>query len=97
MNASFRQTSTTAIISLVFGILCWFPLPLIGAVIAVVCGHMARGEIRRAAGTLDGDGMAVAGMVLGYAQLAVCLLAVLAIFLFFGGIVGFLALLAALH
>ena len=67
MNIPARITSTTAVISLVFGILCWMAIPFIGAVVAVVCGHLARGEIRRAPpGSMEGDGMAVAGLVLGY-------------------------------
>lgn len=85
-----------ATISLVFGILCWFALPFIGAVIAVVTGHMARSEIRRARGALDGDGLAVGGLVLGYLHLVVAALALLAILLFFGGMVGFLAFVAAM-
>jgi len=72
------RTSGTAISSLVFGILSWVALPFIGALVAVICGHVARGEIRRMpAGTIDGDGLAVAGMILGYLQLALCALGLL--------------------
>ena len=35
-----------------------------------VCGHLARGEIRRSQGQIEGDGLAVVGLVLGYVQLA---------------------------
>jgi hypothetical protein len=38
--------STAAVISLIFGIVSWFALPLIGAIVAVIAGHMARAEIR---------------------------------------------------
>ena len=63
-------TSTLAMVSLGFGIATWVVLPFIGAIVAVVCGHLARSEIRRApVGTLDGDGLAVAGLVLGYLHL----------------------------
>ncbi|MEN9933955.1 MAG: hypothetical protein RLZZ387_534 [Chloroflexota bacterium] len=61
--------STAAIISLVFGILTWTLLPLISAFVAVIAGHMARSEIRRSGGRLSGDGMAVAGMIMGYVQI----------------------------
>lgn len=64
-------SSTAAIISLIFGIVSWFALPLIGALIAIVSGHMARGEIRRSGGNLGGDGMAMAGLILGYLNLLV--------------------------
>ena len=68
--SSRSTTSSLAIVSLVFGILSWCLLPFIGAIVAVVCGHLARGEIRRSAdGPMEGDGMAVAGLVLGYLHL----------------------------
>lgn len=70
------STSSLAVVSLVFGILAWCLLPFIGAIVAIICGHLARGEIRRSPldTRLEGDGMAVAGLVLGYAQLALCVL-----------------------
>ena len=61
MNAPIRQTSTLAVVSLVFGILGWTLLPFLGSLVAVVCGHMARGEIRRAQGNLEGGGRGGAG------------------------------------
>jgi len=92
MNATVRQTSVLAVISLVFGILGWTLLPFLGGIVAVICGHLARGEIRREPDRLEGDGMAVAGLVLGYASLVLGLLFLLAIFLFFGGLVWFAAM-----
>ena len=91
MNAPARQTSNLATISLVFGILCWFILPFVGAVAAIVCGHLARAEIRRSEGALEGDGLAVAGLVLGYVHIALLVLIVVVAALFFGGILALLA------
>ena len=85
MNAP-RQTSTLAVVSLVFGILGWILLPWIGSLVAIVTGHMARGEIRRSPGGLDGDGMAVAGLVLGYAMFALTIVGIAFLLLFFGGL-----------
>ena len=83
------RTSMPAILSLIFGLACWFMLPFVGAIVAVVCGHLARSEIRQAApATIDGEGMAVAGLVLGYAQLTLCVLIVLALTAAFFGIVS---------
>jgi hypothetical protein len=66
-----RTTSGLAIASLVLGVLAWCMLPFVGAVAAVVCGHLARSEIRRTPpGSVDGGGLAVVGLVLGYLQLA---------------------------
>lgn len=71
-------TSSLAIVSLIFGVLAWCMLPFVGALVAVICGHLARNEIRRAPADqrIEGDGMAIAGMVLGYAQLVLSVLAV---------------------
>jgi hypothetical protein len=38
------------------------------AIPAIICGHIARGQIRRTAE--QGDGMAVTGLVLGYLAIA---------------------------
>ncbi|MEP7097025.1 MAG: DUF4190 domain-containing protein [Dokdonella sp.] len=87
MNALPTRTSTLAVVSLIFGILCWIGLPFIGAVVAVICGHSARGEIKRAPpGMIEGDGMAIAGLILGWIHLALCVLVVFAFLLFFGGL-----------
>jgi hypothetical protein len=68
------EQSTLAAVSLVCGILAWTVLPLLGAVAAVVTGHLARSEIRRSEGRLGGWGLATAGLALGYAWLALGLL-----------------------
>lgn len=70
------QTSTLAIVSLVSGIATWVVLPLVAAIVAVITGHMARNEIRHSAGRLSGDGLALAGLVLGYAQLALLIISI---------------------
>jgi hypothetical protein len=84
-------TSSLAVVSLVFGILSWCLLPFIGAIVAIVCGHMARNEIRRApAGAMEGDGMAIAGLVLGYVHVVLVVLAIVIL-------LGILFLGAGLH
>ncbi|MBO9662838.1 DUF4190 domain-containing protein [Dokdonella sp.] len=90
MNTTAPRTSGTAVASLVFGVLSWFALPVIGAILAIVLGHSARGEIRRAPpGTVDGDGMAIAGLILGWAHVVIVVLGLGVIFLFLGGIAFF--------
>jgi hypothetical protein len=86
--AAQPATSNTAIVSLVFGILTWTVFPLIGAVIAVIAGHMARNEIRSAGGRLSGDGLAVAGMIMGYVQIILSILGACLFALFFIFIAG---------
>jgi Domain of unknown function (DUF4190) len=91
MSVPVKTTSTLAIISLVAGILGWTLLPLLGSVGAIITGHMARGEIRKSAGTIDGDGLALAGLVLGWGSVIVTILGVLLAVMFFGGIAALLA------
>ena len=87
MNANIRRTSALAVISLVFGIIGWLPVPVIGSIVAIVTGHLARAEIRRDPQGLEGDGMAIAGLVLGSAARALWVLAILFVVLFLGGMV----------
>jgi len=87
MNTQARSTSALAVISLVFGILGWLPVPVFGSIVAIVTGHLARAEIRRDPQGMEGDGMAVAGLVLGYSALAVGVLVIAFVFLFLGGMV----------
>ncbi len=67
-------TNTLAILSLVFGVASYFVLPIVGAVAAVVTGHMARGQIRRTGE--GGGGLALAGLILGYLHLALAAVAI---------------------
>ncbi|SDQ57553.1 protein of unknown function [Pseudoxanthomonas sp. CF385] len=81
-----RTTSSLAIASLVSGILGWTLLPFIGTLVAIVTGHMARGEIRRSAGALDGDGLAIGGLILGWLSALVWIVGLVVIFMFLGGL-----------
>ncbi len=85
MNAPIRQNSALAIVSLISSILGWTLLPFIGSIVAVITGHMARAEIRRNP-LLDGDVLAIIGLVLGWLAIIGMILGVLAFILFFGGI-----------
>ena len=77
-----QPNSTMAIVSLVSGILGWSFIPLLGSLIAIITGHMAKKEIRESAGALGGDGLATAGLILGYIAIGLticgCLIAIAA-------------------
>ncbi len=60
-------TSGKAVASLVCGLFAWI-LP--AAIAAIVTGHLALSEIKKSFGRLTGQGMAIAGLVLGYAGIA---------------------------
>ncbi len=81
-----RQTSTLAVIALVAGILGWTLLPFLGSLGGIIFGHMARREIRRSHGQLDGDGLAVTGLVLGWINVGLWIVGIIAFIMFFGGL-----------
>ncbi|HEU5088439.1 MAG TPA: DUF4190 domain-containing protein, partial [Roseiflexaceae bacterium] len=80
-------TNTTAIVSLVFGILGWTFLPFIGAIVAIVAGHMARREMNRTEGQVSGKGLATAGLVLGYLEIGLAVLGCI-VFVIFVTVLG---------
>jgi hypothetical protein len=87
-----------AIASLVAGILTWFSAPFFHLVLptplctlaAIVCGHVARSQLRREPGQ-QGNWMAVVGLVLGWGMVLTLVLIALVVVLVFGGIAAFLA------
>ena len=70
-------TNSLALVSLVAGIASFVVCPVIGAIVAIITGHMARGQIRRTGES--GNGLAVAGLVLGYVHIALAVLALVII------------------
>ena len=63
-----------AIWSLVLGILSLTCFWLIAAIPAVICGHMAYSRIRRSAGALTGEGLALGGLITSYIGVAMSIL-----------------------
>lgn len=70
-------TNTLAIVSLVLGVASYFVLPVVGAIAAVITGHMARAQIRRTGE--GGGGLALAGLILGYVHLALAVIGIIVI------------------
>ena len=64
------------------GVLGWTLIPVVGGIIAIITGHMAKKDIRQSDGLLGGDGIATAGLILGYSNLVVGFCACLALLLF---------------
>ncbi len=83
-----KTTNGLAIASLVLGLVSWVAAPCLASFAAVVCGHMARTQIRASNGTQEGDGLALAGLILGYLNIVVALGAIFVIFVVFG-VAGF--------
>jgi hypothetical protein len=59
------ESSGLAIASLVLGILGFFSAGLT-AIPAIICGHISLSHIKKAAGRMSGQGLAVGGLVTGY-------------------------------
>jgi hypothetical protein len=76
-----QKDSTLAIISLISGISAFVFLPFIGAVAAIILGHLAKKEIRESGGMIKGSGMATAGLILGYIQLVLIVIVVIGLIL----------------
>jgi len=70
---SVPPTSGFAIASLICSVTSWFLIPFIGGVLGVVFGHIARQEIRRSQGWKRGNGLALAGLVIGYIHIVAAL------------------------
>ena len=75
-SAPFLPTSSLAVISLVSGILGFTMLPVLGGIAALITGYMARKETRSAPPAASGDGMATAGIVMGYVQIGLAVVGV---------------------
>ncbi len=82
------ETNIWAIVSLVSGILGWIGVFGLGGIAAVIAGHVAKSQIRSSAGRMGGDGLATAGLVLGYLNLALTAVAVCLTVLVFAGVIS---------
>ena len=86
-----KQTNSLAIASAVLGVLGIIGvLPLVGSIGAIICGHMARGQIAQNPGQ-DGDGFATLGLVTGYLAIVLACVSVAVVVVWFGGMAAFLA------
>lgn len=68
------RTNGLAVAALVCGLLFF---TAVGAVLGIVFGHLALGQIKASRGWQRGSGMALAAIVLGWAAIAVILLALI--------------------
>ena len=69
-------TNGFAIAALVLGIIGVTAMPFIPSVLALIFGYKGRREIDQSNGTQQGRGLAVAGIVLGWIGVVVCVLGI---------------------
>ena len=87
-------TSTMATISLIAGILGFTLFPIIGGIVALVTGYAARKETRAIPPIATGDGLASAGIVMGWVQIGLALIGFccfIVYFVFIAGAIGWSA------
>lgn len=84
VNVNLLPTSTMAIVSLIAGIGGFSFLPVIGTIVALITGYSARSETRAVPPKASGDGLATAGIIMGWVQVGLFILGVCLVIIFFG-------------
>lgn len=87
-----QETSAWSIVSLIGGIASFTILPFLGSIAALVAGYAAKKEIRESNGRLTGDGLATAGLIMGWVNVALGVLAACLVVLMLTGVIGSLAI-----
>jgi uncharacterized Zn finger protein (UPF0148 family) len=75
--AASVSTSGMAIASLILGISGLTIVPFFASIAAIIIGYMARNEIRQRPDELGGDGLALAGIIMGWIAVGVTVLGLL--------------------
>ena len=88
MNYTVLPTSTLAIVSLVAGILGFMGLPIIASIVAILTGYAARKETRSVPPKAMGDGMATAGIIMGWIQIGLAVIAICCFIAYFVFVIG---------
>ncbi len=73
------KTDGLAIVSITCAIASFVVLPFIAAIAAIATGSASRERIRKSEGRLEGDGLALAGILVGVLNLVLCLVVLLLI------------------
>jgi hypothetical protein len=84
-------TSSLAIVSMVAGITGFTIFPAIGTIVALITGYAARKETRATPPQAAGDGLATAGIIMGWVQVGMSVIglcAAAAFFVFGLGLMG---------
>jgi len=78
-----RKTNPKAIVALVAGIVGVAFLPLVGSIVALVFGYLAKREIEDSDEPQDGRSQAIAGIVLGWIGMGIAVVFVAIFWSFF--------------
>ncbi|MBV9788113.1 MAG: DUF4190 domain-containing protein [Chloroflexi bacterium] len=82
-TSAYGVTSNTAVFALIFGVASFLGIFFLGAIPAIILGRNARKEIAASGGRITGEGLAQAGIVLGWINIALTMLGICAFCAFF--------------
>ena len=80
------KTNTMAILSLIFSLVSLFIIPILAAILGVIFGHVGKKQIKETGE--NGDGLATAGLVIGYISLGLWVVGCGCYIAFIGGMLG---------
>jgi hypothetical protein len=75
-NMAVLPTSPLAIVSVIAGIIGFSAMPVVGGIVALITGYMARKETRATPPTASGDGLALAGIIMGWLQIGLAVIGI---------------------
>jgi len=88
-NENILPTSTLAIVvSLVAGLLGFTFFPIVATIVAIITGYMARQETRSVPPRAAGDGLATAGIIMGYVQIGLFVIGICCFMVYFVFVAG---------
>lgn len=82
-DLSKGDTCGMAISSLILGIISLIGPGPITAIPGIILGHLSRERIKRLGGKLQGEGLAIAGLITGYVSIGVTVCLIIGFFLFY--------------
>lgn len=81
-------TNGMAVGSLIASILGLTLFPTIGSIIGLILGYMARNQIRESEETMSGEGLATAGIIMGWIGVALAVIGICLVVLMTAGLIG---------
>ena len=88
INEPVLPTSTLAMVSLIAGILGFTAVPILGGIVALFTGYAARKETRAEPPNFSGDGLATAGIIMGWIQVVLTVVGICCVGAYFVFMVG---------
>jgi hypothetical protein len=85
-------TSPLAIVSVIAGVLGFSAVPVIGGIVALITGYLARKDTKASPPTASGDGLAVAGIIMGWIQVGLAVISICCFAAYFVFVLGAVAL-----